>query len=261
MYEVTRCKIIVALLLFAGLNCTAPGQSAEWPFHERQGVFHLHADFDLDRYAILLRTLANLQVEVHRQLALNRSAEQIDVYLFSDEEAYQAYMHRYFPHIRPRRAMFVKANSPGNVFAYDSAEFGVDLRHESTHAVLHAALPYVPLWLDEGLAEYYELTDDQRERGHEHLKSVRRSVFWKRPRALIELETINSLEKMGRTEYRDSWAWVHFMLHGPQDAKRELTDYLAEISRGKQPKPLSTRLAERYSNLDEEFAAHFKKFD
>jgi hypothetical protein len=43
------------------------------------------------------------------------------------------------------------------VFAYRGEDFETDLRHECTHALLNAALPVVPLWLDEGLAEYFEV--------------------------------------------------------------------------------------------------------
>ena len=32
-----------------------------------------------------------------------------------------------------------------------------DLRHEATHALLHVAVGDLPLWLDEGLAEYFEV--------------------------------------------------------------------------------------------------------
>ncbi|GIT30210.1 MAG: hypothetical protein Ct9H300mP1_22560 [Planctomycetaceae bacterium] len=35
--------------------------------------------------------------------------------------------------------------------------FPEDLRHEFTHGVLHSSLKRVPLWLDEGLAEYFEV--------------------------------------------------------------------------------------------------------
>ena len=32
-----------------------------------------------------------------------------------------------------------------------------DLRHEVAHGYLHAVVPNLPLWLDEGLAEYFEV--------------------------------------------------------------------------------------------------------
>ena len=51
-------------------------------------------------------------------------------------------------------------------------ELAVDLRHETTHAVLHGLLPMVPLWLDEGLAEYFEAPEANRLQRHPHFKAV-----------------------------------------------------------------------------------------
>ena len=55
--------------------------------------------------------------------------------------------------------------------AYRNPEFGNDLRHECTHALLHAVLPAVPLWLDEGLAKYFEVQRASRAYGHPYLSS------------------------------------------------------------------------------------------
>ena len=55
----------------------------------------------------------------------------------------------------------MKGRGPGKVFAYKSKALPVDVRHEGTHGLLHAALPMVPLWLDEGLAEYFEVPGRQ----------------------------------------------------------------------------------------------------
>ena len=43
------------------------------------------------------------------------------------------------------------------VYTYWGDRIQQDLRHELTHALLHSVLKDVPLWLDEGLAEYFEL--------------------------------------------------------------------------------------------------------
>ena len=75
----------------------------------------------------------------------------------SGKATYQAYMKQYFPKVPYRRALFIKARGPGMVFACQGTDFEIDVRHESTHALLHAWLPSVPLWLDEGLAEYFEV--------------------------------------------------------------------------------------------------------
>ena len=43
------------------------------------------------------------------------------------------------------------------VYAQGGDRLADDLRHEMTHAYLHSVVPDVPLWLDEGLAKYFEL--------------------------------------------------------------------------------------------------------
>ena len=105
------------------------------------------------------------------------------------------------------------------VFAYYSDDFVVDLRHETTHAVLHTLLPMVPLWLDEGLAEYFEVPAADRCQGNPHLKQVQRNVRWRRPASLVKLEATETLDQMDRDAYRDAWSWVHYLLHGPADAQ------------------------------------------
>ena len=40
------------------------------------------------------------------------------------------------------------------------------------------------------------------------------------------LERKTAENEMGETEYRDAWALVHFMLHGPADARAGLRGYL-----------------------------------
>jgi hypothetical protein len=225
------------------------------------GPFRVHADYPLDGHRVLLSQLENLRKDVTAELALPPVTEMIDVYLFRDQQVYQQYMRRYFPGVVARRAMFIKSNSPGNVFAFNSPELAVDIRHECTHAVLHSALPQVPLWLDEGLAEYFEQAPEDRRGGHEHFRSVRRAARfnpWKRPRPLAALEALKDLDEMGADEYRDAWAWVHFMLHANPEGRVELQAYLAELAVGRTPRPLSERLSADFDELDALFAAHFR---
>ena len=71
---------------------------------------------------------------------------------------HRTYIEAHYPDIPYRRALFIKEHGLAGLYAYRHADLAVDLRHECTHAMLHASLPYVPLWLDEGLAEYFEAT-------------------------------------------------------------------------------------------------------
>jgi len=232
--------------------------AGEWPYRTSRKSFNFHADFPLDPNQKLVTELVQLQSELSNRLQIAPQEQQIDVYLFGDRSIYELYMQRYFPSVTARRAMFIKSNSPGNVFAYISPEFDVDLRHESTHALLHTCLPMVPLWLDEGLAEYFEVPAGERAYDNAYLGITRRRLHWQRPPSLTELESISQLKDMGAEEYRKAWAWVHFMLHGPPEAQAALLAYLESISRHEPPRPLSAELASRFASPEKELVRHFR---
>ena len=59
-----------------------------------------------------------------------------------------------------RRAFFLAQGSRQVVYTYFNPQLEVDLRHEATHALLHLAIAELPLWLDEGLAEYFEVPEE-----------------------------------------------------------------------------------------------------
>ncbi len=204
--------------------------------------------------------MAALQRDLMRTLGIEESREAVHLFLFSKKSTYQNYMKQYFPSIPYRRALFVKRRGPGMVFAYANRDFEIDVRHESTHALLHAVLTYVPLWLDEGLAEYFEVPPDKRAYDNPHLKVLKRELFFGITPKIETLEKIESLEKMGSSEYRKSWAWVHFMLHGPAAAHDELVRYFDDIENAVPPGKLSDRLRRRIPDLDRQLADHFKQW-
>ncbi len=253
-----RFRTVLGIL---GTLAIVPGLvRAEWPSQRQRPPFFVHADFPLDRLDPLLTELQQLQQELQSRLSLAASTEPIDLYLFSESQVYYDYMHRHFPEVAPRRAMFIKANSPGNVFAFLSPELATDLRHECTHAVLHASLPLVPLWLDEGLAEYFEAPAMMRTFDHPHMAATRRGVLWGRPPSLARLEGLTELEQFGAREYQESWAWVHFLLHGPPSAQSALWHYLRDLEQGRAPRPISERLASTMEQPHREFVSHFKRW-
>jgi hypothetical protein len=186
--------------------------------------------------------------------------ESIEVYLFQSKRTYDRFLSRNLPTIPYRRALFVKDRGPGRVFAYRGPQFEVDLRHESTHALLHAALVVVPLWLDEGLAAYFENPVEKRVFGSAQWDGVRWSVRLGGVERLETLEKKRRIEEMERGDYRAAWAWVHFMLHGSPEAKDELARFVADLQSGNPPGLLSQRLRRRLENPTEQLTAHFRSW-
>lgn len=235
-------------------------RAARWPDEYHCGQFLCHADFSLAPHRGFLHTIPALQHSLTDMLGLEPTREPIHLFLFQRKSTYHAYLRQYFPDVPARKALFIKQRGPGMVFAYRGDDFETDVRHESTHALLNACLPMVPLWLDEGLAEYFEVPAAQRLYGNPHLKYVKLGAHLAQTPDLEALEQVQDLNQMTRNRYRAAWAWVHFMLHGPPPARDELRRYLADIHSLTPPGVLSRRLRAHFPQLDRDIGEHFRSW-
>ena len=250
--------MIAPVLLTALVACRA-APAAEWPDMRVVGPFVCRADFALDQQQSMLNELGELQAELVQTLEIAPAQAAIEVYLFHDEDTYRRYLKRIYPTLPFRRALYIKEHGLGRVFAYKSSQIEADLRHECTHALLHAALPTVPLWLDEGLATYFETPAANRLNKAPYFSSVLWNARFGIVPGIERLEKIDDAAAMGKTEYRDSWAWMHFMCNGPSAAHAELVGYLQDLAAQKSPGLLSERLARRIPSLSAEFKDSFKR--
>ena len=89
-----------------------------------------------------------------------------------------------------------------------------------------------------------------------YLEGLRRSIRQGKIPRLENLENKRDLSEMRRTEYRDAWAWVHFMLVGSKEAHNELVDFLDDIRTGTPPGSFSERLERRLPEPHRHLAAH-----
>jgi hypothetical protein len=262
--ELKTWSLQIGALLACAVSGTAPlsAQDSEpWSDGFYAPPYACRANFELAGREPLFSQLRQLQTDVVQKLGVPAAPEPVELFLFRDKTTYRAYLEQRFPDVPFRKALFVKGAGPGMVYAYLNSEFEIDVRHESTHALLHAALPSVPLWLDEGLAEYFEVPPEERASGHPHFSSVTWSARFGYIPKLTTLEVIQDLSEMGRAEYRHAWAWVHFMLHGPPEAQQELVRYLADLREGNPTVLLSERLTARVPDLETCFSDHFLGWD
>lgn len=247
------CGMLVAI-------CAIRNVSGAWVDEQTFGPFLCHAEFPLSEIQPLLAQLPQIQAGLMEALRISAAQESIELYLFRSKGTYDQFLSRNLPKIAYRRALYVKDGGPGRVYAYRGPYFDVDLRHESTHALLHSILPVVPLWLDEGLAVYFENPLDKRAFGSPQWDSVRWALRLGGIRRLESLEKKRSVEAMDRGDYRWAWAWVHFMLHGPPEAAEELVQFVGDIQTGRPTVLLSQRLRRRLGDPNEAIAAHLKNW-
>jgi hypothetical protein len=261
LHRSNAAAITLAVIVTAVSGSGVAAQIA-WLDSRQIQPFVIQATFPLAEYDGLFLELPELQREISRTLGVPPARTPIDIFLFANAEQYREYTERHFPKVPYRPALFIWDGGSPAVYTYRKPDFDVDLRHECTHALLHSVLPVVPLWLDEGLAKYFEVPADQRASGHPYFDDLK----WKWSLRLGMVRTIESLERrqnlteMDAADYRYSWAWVHFMLHGPKPAHEALVNYLACYQRSVPAGKLSVRLAAEVPNSTEKMIQHFKNW-
>src|SRR5262249_18137138 len=178
-----------------------------------------------------------------------------------------------YPDLEKRRAWFVvqpRAIGRGDdllVFTFwgdndkvDPDRVRQDLRHELTHGLLHCVLKEVPIWVDEGLAEYFELPPGRKGVNLAHVENLRR------PGAFLpdlgRMEKLSKPEDMKPPEYREAWAWVHLMLNSTPEARAVFLQYVHQFKNAETPTPLRPRLAGVFlPSPDEALERHLRNLE
>jgi hypothetical protein len=230
----------------------------------RVSQFIFFSDVEIKRNAPLFQELAQLREQVYKELRLVSTGNPINIYLFSDRDRYDRYIHSSYPDLPDRRAFFVaQPHSVGSgedlyVFTYWSDRLRQDLRHELTHALLHSCLKDVPLWLDEGLAEYFELPPEVKGLNRAHVRALNQPDL--QP-DLSRLEQLGQVIQMRPAEYREAWLWVYWMLHSNSEVKQLLLEYLQQLRTDPNPGPMQPRLAAVVPSLERAFREQLARLD
>jgi hypothetical protein len=234
-----RAAALVILGVTTSIPPTLAADGGSWPAKAQRGPFLCQAAFPLSEIEPALRQLDALPAELQTQLGIPTPNGPIHVYLFGDAGSYQAYLHQYFPQVECRRALTIRAQGVVMIFAQRGPNLSVDLRHEGTHTLMQSAIPQLPLWLDEGLALYFERGNEQ-----ERLQSGEGA----NARPLGDLASLQKLERntdwrqFSPADYAGAGAWSRLLLDGPAEVRAELAAYLEDLRRGPTPFPVSVRL-------------------
>lgn len=220
----------------------------------------VYSDFPLPPHHRLLDELVAERGDLLGKLNLPVSQEPVHVYLFDTESRFHSFLERYYPEFPQRRAFFLEGDTRLSVYAYWGEHVAEDLRHEVAHGYLHAAVPGLPLWLDEGLAEYAEVP---RGRGglnwpHVHLLKERLANFGWRP-SLERLERLGSATEMTQLDYAEAWAWIHWLMETGSTRREILQSYLAESRKESAVPPFSVRLRGRVPQAEAALLAHLQE--
>jgi hypothetical protein len=236
--------LLAGCLLLGG--CATP-LTAPLTLPDRYVLVHdpleFHSDFHVTPHHRLLDDLVGLRTDLERRLELPYPRETIYVYLFENPDRFKDFMKLYHPDFPDRRAFFIETDIKLSVYAQWGDRVAEDLRHELTHAYLHASSPNLPLWLDEGLAELHEVPrrDQGLNRPHlDRLKERLEKEHWQPD--LARLEKLDPNQEMCEDDYAEAWAWTYFLLQSRPEYTAILRDYLHDLQRQGTAAPFSIRL-------------------
>lgn len=251
-------------------QATAPaGKPSKFTTRVAQYVFH--TDFPIDASDSLFRELEDLPDQIESELRLPASTNLIRVFLFDDEERYHAFLRAKDPKLPLRSAYFFAEPTRGSglppdlhVYTWTGPRLKTDLRHELTHALLHGTLKGVPLWLDEGLAGFFEqpiLNDGVNLLHLDALRTyepLRNGPFHG---DMARLEKLSQVNQMGRPEYQEAWAWVHFMLRSDAKTRQVLLEHLQTLRTTSTPGLLLPKLEAVVGDPNPQLLTYLSKLD
>jgi hypothetical protein len=223
------------------------------------GELAVYSDFPVPSDHRLLVEVSRQRADLVRKLDLPESREPVRVYLFDSADRYREFMLLYYPELPARRAFFMQTDTRLVVYAHWGDRVAEDLRHEVTHGYLHAVIPRIPLWIDEGLAENFEVPAPEMGVNRPHVDLLMKVLDNGWQPDLIRLEKLDSLSAMTQLDYAESWLWVHWMLETAPERRDILNGYLRALRHDPQPEPLSTRIRRSLGASGDDLIAYVRE--
>lgn len=254
------CCVVGLVLCLSGCHATPKTTySTELPSQHTVNSKHfvIHSNVKLDSDNVLVQELQELRERLFATLRLPEQRDPVNVYLFSDEASYRYYMNTTWQNLPPRRAYFVGTTRELAVYSFLSSKVQEDLRHEFTHGLLHGSLKTVPLWLDEGLAEYFEVNPQIPDAVHaEHVLEWETAMQESWSPNLFRLEMLTDFRDMTQRDYAEAWGWVHYMLETSDETAEVLLKYLSGLETSRTPPRMLTSLETAVPTYFNDVQAH-----
>jgi tetratricopeptide (TPR) repeat protein len=190
------------------------------------------------------------------------------IYVFKHDRSFEPYKNLYRGQPAAVSGYFANRESANYIaINADSSDASNIIFHEYVHYVSDTNLWYLPVWLEEGLAEFYatfEVVSDTVYLGlpdRRHLATLNNST-------VVPFETLltvdhdsplyNEKDRKGDF-YAQSWALVHYMLLGNTERRQQLESYLARIRVGMPPgQAFSESFGTDYKTLEQEVRNHLR---
>lgn len=253
-----RSGSILTSAVFGLLLCSSWAKSDDrWVVQAKRENIEIYSEFRIDLDGVRGQ-LNEVQRELRDILGIQTSGQSVQIVMFSGRKRYLEYLAGQIRDARYRKAIFYQNQDVSQIYVYESPDLMTDVRHEFTHALLHQHLPFVPLWIDEGLAEYMETPQSARSDTLRARNARWRARLGALP-GLTDIEGFPSASELTAEDYRDSWTWVFFLLNESPESRQTFRSYLDVIASGEAPGQFSQYLRQRNPGAEKRINSYFRK--
>ncbi len=269
------CAALVALCA-----ASAPAATPIQPPTEREKWIATRAD----EMEIISNASESTTVSVARQLLRMRAAlgqlTQLKVrsplptkvYVFANERSFAPYRDAAFQRKSAQvTGAFLGGDDENLILIQADSGSGIDriVFHELTHYFVKNTVRGLPLWFNEGLAEFYSTFDTSGDEVNIG-RPIPEHVYWLRGQALIPLRELFAVDEKSPTYnegtrqgvfYAESWALVHYLLRGNDARREQLGKFLGLVGSGiPSAAAASVAFHATYDELESELRAYVRRF-
>ncbi|HEX6640616.1 MAG TPA: tetratricopeptide repeat protein [Thermoanaerobaculia bacterium] len=262
--------VLCATLHISGATLEPPKPSEKWitlTADEFQFISNASPAATLD----IARDMLRMRAAVGQVTKLKvRSPLPTNVFIFASERGFSGYRDAVLQR-RSENIVGVFANDPsGNFILMRSDTESVDrtVYHELTHYFVQNTTAGMPLWLNEGLAEYYSTFRTVGDAVHIG-RPISEHVLWLRGQTLIPLPELFATTVDTRTYnegirqgvfYAESWALLHYLMNDA-DRRAKLIRFLTQLGTGKSVDDAFTAaFSMKYAQLEQELRSYVRHF-
>lgn len=141
----------------------------------------------------------------------------INISVISEQQAFQNYLSKMAPELKTTTAFYSAENNQIVVFWNgDQQQVYGFIRHEVTHFMINSLYPFLPLWLNEGLAEYFESIDaNGLPQANDYWLMTLREKKVMSLSLFLRLPTQHWRAKDQKRMYAMAWSLVFYMMSTP----------------------------------------------
>ncbi|HJQ41354.1 MAG TPA: hypothetical protein VKB93_29795 [Thermoanaerobaculia bacterium] len=267
-------RLLLVLPLLVSLTAAAielPRPNEKW-LTLKVDEFEIISNASPESTVAIAQNLVRMRAAVGQLTHLNvRSRVPTSVIVFANERSFAPYRELVFPRNTGNiSGVFLGGENSNFILLQAGSENGLDriIYHELTHYFVKNTIAGLPVWLNEGMAEYYSTFRTDGDEVHIG-RPVAEHVMWLRNEQLIPLRDLfavdrdSSIYNEGSRQgvfYAESWALLHYLMLGNEERRAQFGKLMTLLdARKSMQEAFETAFGMSYARMEGELRAYVRR--